>query len=400
MPGMSEATGIRRPAWGQTAAVLAVAAGTGAYVHFAIAPGKALLFVVGVLLGLVLMHAAYGFTAQWRRFLVYGDGSGIRAQMVMLALGSLLVMPLIASGKIFGHAVAGAYAPAGVSVAVGAFMFGLAMQLANGCASGTLYALGGGSLRMMIVLPFFLIGSLWGSADLPWWFRTPSLGSVSLLHKLGLWPALLMQLAVFAGIFLLAWRIEKWARAAGTLPPSAGAEGRFDAWRLLTGPWSWLAGGILLALLNFAVFAVAGHAWTISFGYTLWGAKLAQLLGLDLVLQSPFWTWPYPRQALAGHWLAEDTSLTNLAIIIGAALATTLAGGFRRPQAISWRAALGAAIGGLLMGYGARIAFGCNVGAYFSGIISGSLHGWQWLVFGMMGTALGIRLRPLFDLKN
>jgi hypothetical protein len=33
---------------------------------------------------------------------------------------------------------------------------------------------------------------------------------------------------------------------------------------------------------------------------------------------------------------------------------------------------------GLVLGYSARLAFGCNVGAYFSGIASGSLHGWVW----------------------
>ncbi len=398
---MNEAAVERRPAWGQVTVALAVIIGLAAYIHMTIAPKKALLFLVGVLLGLTLMHAAFGFTAQWRRFLVHGDGAGIRAQMVMLAVGSMLVMPAIASGQLFGHAVGGAYAPAGVSVAVGAFMFGLAMQLANGCASGTLYALGGGSTRMMIVFPFFLIGSLWGSYDLPWWVGMPSLGNISLLHRMGLWPALLVQLSIFAGLFMLAWRVERFAREAGHLPPaSSETAGTPSLMRIVTGPWGWGAGGILLALLNFAVLAVAGHTWSIAFGYTLWGAKIAQALGLDFVFDTPFWSWPYPKQALAGHWLAEDTSLTNLGIILGAALATTLAGGFRNIQRISWRAALGAAIGGLLMGYGARIAFGCNVGAYFSGIISGSLHGWQWLVFGMMGTAIGIRLRPFFDLKN
>ena len=62
--------------------------------------------------------------------------------------------------------------------------------------------------------------------------------------------------------------------------------------------------------------------------------------------------------------------------------------------------ALAAAIGGLLMGYGARLAFGCNVGAYFSGIASGSLHGWLWFAAGLVGSYLGIRLRPLFRLDH
>ena len=55
-------------------------------------------------------------------------------------------------------------------------------------------------------------------------------------------------------------------------------------------------------------------------------------------------------------------------------------------------------IGGLLLGYGARIAYGCNIGAYFSGIASGSLHGWLWLVAAFAGNIAGTRLRPMFDL--
>ena len=56
-------------------------------------------------------------------------------------------------------------------------------------------------------------------------------------------------------------------------------------------------------------------------------------------------------------------------------------------------------IGGVLLGYGARIAYGCNIGAYFSGIASGSLHGWLWLVAAFAGNIAGTRLRPMFDLN-
>ena len=63
------------------------------------------------------------------------------------------------------------------------------------------------------------------------------------------------------------------------------------------------------------------------------------------------------------------------------------------------RLALGAVIGGILMGYGARIAFGCNIGAYFGGIASFSLHGWLWGVMAIVGTFAGLALRPLFGLQ-
>ena len=56
-------------------------------------------------------------------------------------------------------------------------------------------------------------------------------------------------------------------------------------------------------------------------------------------------------------------------------------------------------IGGLLMGYGARLAFGCNIGAYFGGIASFSLHGYIWGVLALAGTFLALYLRPIFGLS-
>ena len=52
-----------------------------------------------------------------------------------------------------------------------------------------------------------------------------------------------------------------------------------------------------------------------------------------------------------------------------------------------------AALFGLLLGISSRLAFGCNVGALFSGIASGSLHGWAWLLAGFVGSIVGVRLR-------
>lgn len=48
------------------------------------------------------------------------------------------------------------------------------------------------------------------------------------------------------------------------------------------------------------------------------------------------------------------------------------------------------------MGYGARIAYGCNIGAFYSGVASTSLHGWLWIIAALPGCWVGIRLRPRF----
>jgi hypothetical protein len=52
-----------------------------------------------------------------------------------------------------------------------------------------------------------------------------------------------------------------------------------------------------------------------------------------------------------------------------------------------------------MLGYGARIAYGCNIGAYFSGIASSSLHGWLWFPAAFAGNILGTRFRPWFGLS-
>jgi len=79
--------------------------------------------------------------------------------------------------------------------------------------------------------------------------------------------------------------------------------------------------------------------------------------------------------------------------------ASGLAGKFAPTWRVPARSLAAAVIGGLMLGYGARIAYGCNIGAYFSGIASSSVHGWLWFVAAFAGSVAGTRLRPLFGLK-
>jgi uncharacterized membrane protein YedE/YeeE len=355
---------------------------------------QAALFITGGALGLVLYHALFGFTSAWRSFLADGRGAGLRAQMVMLALASAIFLPVLAAGSLFGQPVVGAIAPAGTSVAVGAFLFGIGMQLGGGCASGTLFTVGGGSARMAVTLAAFIAGSVVGTLHAPWWYEQPSLGTVSLGAALGTGPALGLQLAIFAAVYLATLA---WERRRNIAPDAVAGPDSSLGRRLLRGPWPLLWGAVALALLNGLTLALAGHPWSITFAFGLWGAKLLAAAGVDIAAW-PFWTWPYPAQALGNSLFADTTSVMNIGIVLGAFLAAGLAGRFRP----SWRIPLGslaaAVIGGLLLGYGARLAYGCNIGAFFSGVASGSLHGWLWFGAGLMGNFLGIRLRPLFGL--
>ena len=102
-----------------------------------------------------------------------------------------------------------------------------------------------------------------------------------------------------------------------------------------------------------------------------------------------------------GEPLQYDTfSVINIGVVLGAFVAAALAGKFSLRWRLPWQHWLAAILGGLMLGYGATIAFGCNIGAFFGGIVSGSLHGWLWLVAAFAGSLLGTRLRPLFTLPN
>jgi len=120
-------------------------------------------------------------------------------------------------------------------------------------------------------------------------------------------------------------------------------------------------------------------------------------MGID-VSQWAYWQRPNLQAALEASVFNDITSVMNFGILLGALVAAGLAGKFAPSLRIPARPLLAAVIGGLMLGYGARIAFGCNIGTFFSGISSTSLHGWLWFVAAFAGSLIGTRLRPHFGL--
>ena len=351
----------------------------------------AALLALGALCGVTLYHAAFGFSAAYRRLLFARDATMVNAQLLMLALATVLFAPALAAGSAFGLPLSGASAPVGWQVAIGAFLFGIGMQLGGGCASGTLYALGGGSTRMLTTLAAFCAGGFAASLHMDAWQRLPDAGEIVLGERIGWFAAAALQLALLGVLYLL---LRSIARPRQPAPPATGS----PRMRVLAGPWPLLAGAVLLAGLNFATLIASGHPWSITWAFTLWAAKAALALGWD-ASGSAFWHGGFQQQALEAPVLADETTLMDIGILLGALIAAGLEGRF----ALTWRTpprALAAAlIGGLLMGYGARLAYGCNIGAFFSGVASTSLHGWLWIAAALPGNWLGARLRPAFGLS-
>src|SRR5450631_4471806 len=147
---------------------------------------SAALILGGFGLGIAFLKAEFSYTASWRHFLTRGEAGGLLGGLIVIAIAALVVVPVAALKQNFG----GAIAPLGPSLIIGAFTFGIGMQLANGCGSGTLYTAGGGSGRMIITLAFFIAGSVIGSVHLPAFLRLGGIDPVLASNYFGPWGGL------------------------------------------------------------------------------------------------------------------------------------------------------------------------------------------------------------------
>ncbi|WP_319498613.1 YeeE/YedE family protein [uncultured Cohaesibacter sp.] len=332
-----------------------------------------LLLAIGVGFGLTLEGLRFGFAGPWRAMILRREPAGLIAQLLAIGLVAIVTFPLLSGDH---PELIGAHAAVGWSMVGGAFVFGAAMQLLLGCGSGTLVNAGSGNPVSVVALPFFVVGAFAGSYHLLWWTDLGHLPLVVLEGSRGLVITLLGLLIVGLGAFSLAPR-----------------QARFVPRRLLVA-------AVLLAALAIANFAVAGQPWGVVYGLGLWAAKGASALGADLTASS-YWASPVHQERLAASLLTDYTSLTNLGIILGAFIVAVWRSGLStRLPSLPARAWLATVIAGFLLGYSSRLALGCNVGAFFSGISTGSLHGWVWFVAAFAGAWVGIRLRKPLGLEG
>lgn len=333
------------------------------------------LFIVGIGFGAVLAAVSFGFTTGWRSWIRDRDPTGFLAQLLAIGLAMVVSIPLIASHP----ELSGAIAPLSVSLVLGAFVFGAAMQIADGCGSGTLYKAGLGNGFSLAVLPGFIAGSFLGAAHLDRWLALGGLPPVALTDHLGVAVTVVAQLAVLGALGTWLWRRRK--------RTDTRWQGR-----------SIYVGAVLLAVFAILNLIIAGQPWGIVYGLGLWGAKIATWFGADLAANA-YWGRETQQLHIQSSLLTDVTSVTNLGLLMGALIAANLRGNARPSTQASGKQWLVAVITGFVLGYAARLAFGCNVGAYFAGISTGSLHGWVWFAAAFAGSFIGIPLRERLGLK-
>src|SRR5699024_1875184 len=275
---------------------------------------QGVLYLIGIALGVTLLHARFGFNSAFRRLVSVGNVQGIQAHMVMLVVATTLFAIILSSGFSFtGVMPSGYVSPVGISIIVGSFIFGIGMQMGNGCASGTLYNLGGGKSSMVLTLLSFIVGSVVGAYQLGFWLDLPSLPPISLAESTGLgylggW---VIQILLFFGIYGLTLIIAK-RKNPPQMKPLATTKGFKKIWR---GAWPLITAGVVLAVLNAFTLSVRGQPWGVTSAFVLWGSKFLQFFGIDVASWS---YWQGDAQALQQTVLADSTSVLNFGIILGA----------------------------------------------------------------------------------
>ena len=376
------------------AGVLAIA--LTAYVWASHGPKSGVLLILGLGLGLALFHSRFGFTSAWRQLVAVGNGAGVRAHSLLLGTAATLIALIVSTGSgLFGSVPKATAGPIGLALFTGAILFAIGMQLGGSCASGTLFAVGSGQSTIVFTLFGFIAGSVVYTAAFPVFDGWPSVPGVLLSDHVGWFGSWAITIAALAVIVLATRFVQK----RRTPPPVDVVPTASGFARVLRGSWPILAGAVVLGVLAGAVFLVSGGIWGVTFAFALWGAKFLQLIGLHPE-NWEFWRTASNAKSLAGSVWTDKTTLTNVGIILGAAVAASLAGAWKLHSSIPWRTAVAAVLGGVLMGIGARLAGGCNIGAYLGGVSTGSLHGWLWGLFALGGTWIGLKLRPLFGLGN
>ncbi|HHT00987.1 MAG TPA: YeeE/YedE family protein [Thiomicrospira sp.] len=338
------------------------------------------LIFIGALLGATLNYFQYGFSSSFRSLIMDKRTAGMRAIIWLLAVVIVLFAPLLALQGWNEQTFTGFIRPLSLAIPIGAFIFGIGMQIGCGCTSGTLNRVGQLQALSVSTLSFMVVGGTLAALTFGDWSTLPAIEPIAFQREFGWLFGLFIQLALLAGLYLFLKRFEQ--------RHHTDYQVLFHAKKRISHPF--LIAAISLAFLNASLLFISGTPWSISSIFPYWGTRFIDFFALPF--DWTFWDYSMENTTRMNQGIFENTiSLTTMGVILGAFLVSLLKP--RVKVAITTKGLMGSIIGGTIMGFGAVMASGCNIGAFFSGIASGSLHGWVWFVFALLGNFIGVVIR-------
>ncbi|MHA2408083.1 MAG: YeeE/YedE family protein [Candidatus Ranarchaeia archaeon] len=368
----------------------------------------AIFWLFGLAYGIVIQRSKFCFASAFRDLFLFKRGEMMKAIVAGLIIASIgfsvimyatvgLAKPIdtIKDG-LPGHAKVN---PIGVQTIIGGIIFGFGMVISGGCASGTLWRAGEGYTVQWVTLLAFILGTIplafmWGPlydgyiSHLPKiWFPT----------SLGWGGALLLTFFLLGGTYILVswWESKAEVQFSHTIeretknPKEIIGILKEKYGNIFYQAWPYITGGILLGTLNVLEY-VFSKPWGITTAISRWGGWL--LLTSKLMEVSNLWSYYVQYKLLNNPPLTSSSTLLNLGLIFGACSTALLAGEFKiRIPKNKVRFVQGFG-GGLCMGFGSRLAQGCNIGAFFTAIPSLALAGWIFAPSLAIGAWLGVKM--------
>lgn len=167
-------------------------------------------WLFGLAFGFVLQRSRFCFVAAFRDLILFRDGSMTRALIILLLVATAGITLYQYGLWNQGLPLPGPVKPFGIITMVGAFIFGVGMVLAGGCACGTLARMGEGMARFLLVMVGLVVGASMGSFHYGWWRDNFLYSSPVFLPQVLGWPvAVAVQFLVLAGLFGLTVLIER-----------------------------------------------------------------------------------------------------------------------------------------------------------------------------------------------
>jgi uncharacterized membrane protein YedE/YeeE len=355
-------------------------------------PDLGVFWGIGVAFGIILQRSRLCFAGAFRDLFLTRDGRIMRGVLVAMmgsSVGFWLLMTRLVPDPSFGTLPPGAHVtPVGLHLVVGGLLFGVGMVIAGGCVSGTLFRVGEGYVASLVALVGILGGLSLAAHTWNWWWTNhiAAMPLVWLPSLLGHWWSLVLTIGMLAALYLAVvwWELRDGppppAPAAKPYPPAFSVREHLGALyrRVVVRGWPVWAGAFALAILNVFAFTYE-HPLGVTGELSAWAERLTGLVGLSAgpLLGVDRFAGCNLAVGDAG-WLTSAFTL-DAGLVAGAFLAALASSEFKIRTPRHPSRYLQSMSGGVLMGYGAGLAIGCTIGAFFSAIPSLAVNGW---VFG------------------
>lgn len=154
--------------------------------------------------------------------------------------------------------------------------------------------------------------------------------------------------------------------------------------------WAPVPAVIAAGVLSAYYFGITGTFWAVTGEFTRWGGHLLQFFGYHPE------TWGYFKVLhLEGTPLDRIDGLMIIGMFAGCLSAALWANNVKLRVPQHRIRIVQAVAGGIIAGFGARLAMGCNLAAFFTGIPQFSLHAWFFALATAAGSWFGARFTML-----